>query len=104
MASKPRTSPDDKSRQNSAFRSAGSYFGNIKKEFNDWQKAQNVTGEMSLRGSTYPPSDVAEKGLGREYYQKQANIARAKEDAEFGQFAGAIFKGRRYDSKGKKIK
>lgn len=48
---------------------------------------------------------MADRGKGREYYQTKANVARQREDAEFGQLLGALLQGRRYENKtGKQIK
>jgi hypothetical protein len=75
-----------------------SYLENLMKESKDYLKARSKRSENSLKGSTYPPNDMAEGGKGREYYRSQANIARNYEDDQFGQMIGALVKGRSYDN------
>jgi hypothetical protein len=81
------------------------YLKNLIKESKDVYKAYNRTGELSSRGSTYPPNDIAPKGKGREYYQQKANQSRDNVDAQWGQAFGALLQGKSYDNKtGKQIK
>jgi hypothetical protein len=81
------------------------YLENLMKEAKQFNKARQKTSENSYKGSTYPPSDMAEGGKGREYYREQANISRQNEDAQLGQLIGALTQGRRYDDKtGRQIK
>lgn len=74
------------------------------KEARDYKQARNKRSENSYKGSTYPPNDMAEGGMGREYYRSQANASRKYEDEQFGQMLGALVQGRSYDNKtGKQI-
>lgn len=74
------------------------------KEARDYKQARNKRSENSYKGSTYPPNDMAEGGMGREYYRSQANASREYEDEQFGQMLGALVQGRSYDNKtGKQI-
>jgi len=67
------------------------YVGNVFKEVKDFGKAYKATGEMSNRVG--PGTD------------RKANALRKEQDAQMGQFLGAVLQGRRYDNKtGKQIK
>lgn len=80
------------------------YLENLMKEARDYKQARNKRSENSYKGSTYPPNDMAEGGMGREYYRSQANASREYEDEQFGQMLGALVQGRSYDNKtGKQI-
>ena len=82
-----------------------SYLENLMKEAQQYGRARSNTSRNSSKGSSYPPNDMADRGKGREYYQTKANVARKREDAEFGQLLGALLQGRRYENKtGKQIK
>ena len=75
------------------------------KEAKEFNKAKRKTSENSYKGSTYPPTDMAQGGKGREYYREQANVSRQNQDEQLGQMLGALIQGRRYDDKtGKQIK
>lgn len=87
-----------------AAQTVSKYAHNVGKEFKQFTAASSKTEELSSKGSTYPPNDMADKGQGREYFAAQANVARKKQDAAQGQLLGAILQGRRYDTKGKQIK
>ena len=80
-----------------------SYLDNLKKELGQYNKARNASADNSYKATYYPPNARAEKGLGREYYQKFQKAETKKEKSAFGQLAGALLQGRRYDSKGKQI-
>lgn len=82
MASKPRKSADDKSNQNPVFRSVSGYAKNVVKEAKDFGRAwKDVNQKMNEVG---PGTDTA------------ANKARKNQDAQMGQFFGAVLQGRRY--------
>ena len=66
------------------------YFQNVAKEINESIQAYRATSEMS--NTPGPGTDA------------RANVLRQMEDKQFGQLVGAIVRGRRYDSKGKRIK
>jgi hypothetical protein len=65
------------------------YFQNVAKEINESIQAYRATSEM--RNTSGPGTDA------------RANVLRQMEDKQFGQLVGAIVRGRRYDSKGKRI-
>jgi hypothetical protein len=66
------------------------YFQNVAKEINESIQAYRATSEM--RNTSGPGTDA------------RANVLRQMEDKQFGQLVGAVVRGRRYDSKGKRIK
>lgn len=65
------------------------YFQNVAKEINESIQAYRATSEM--RNTSGPGTDA------------RANVLRQMEDKQFGQLVGAVVRGRRYDSKGKRI-
>ena len=65
------------------------YFQNVAKEINESIQAYRATSEM--RNTSGPGTDA------------RANVLRQMEDKQFGQLIGAVVRGRRYDSKGKRI-
>ena len=91
---KPRSTPGinqptvNKSYKNDS--NTSSYAGNVGKEFKDFAKTYGAVTEMSNKSG--PGTDA------------EANRLRAKQDKDLGQLAGAILKGRRYDTKGNQIK
>ena len=66
----------------------GAYLGNIGKEAGEFGRAWKKADELSTEVG--PGTDTA------------ATKARKKQDAEFGQFIGAVIQGRRYDNKGRR--
>ena len=73
------------------------YIGNVFKEGRDFTRAWNASVDATMARNDGPPSVRAGK-------QAAANVARAQQDKEFGQLAGAVLQGRRYDKNGKQIK
>jgi hypothetical protein len=91
---KPRTTPGinqptvNKNYKNNS--NTSSYLGNVGKEFSDLVKTYSALTEMSNKSG--PGTDA------------EANRLRSQQDKDLGQLAGAILKGRRYDTKGNQIK
>lgn len=90
-----RKSAEDRSNMNRIYKPVAGYVGNVVKEIKDnvktWQKGVDLQDKLR----TYPPS--------KRPALKAKAIANSKQaTAEGGQLAGAIFKGARYDSKGKR--
>ncbi len=81
----------------------GSYLGNIGKEAKQWGSAWGKTLDASQAAKTYPPASAGQPGPTRESMGAKASNLAGKEKAEFGQLAGAILQGRRYDNKGNQI-
>jgi hypothetical protein len=79
------------------------FVSNIGHEIKDVNRSNAKLEELQFRARNYPPNESAVHGLGREYYGQQANIARDQLDKQYGQLAGAVLQGRRYDVNGKQI-
>ena len=78
------------------FPNVGGYLGNIAKEAKQYGSAWGKAVGASYDAKTYPPDK-------RPALNAKANKAAAKKDAAFGQLAGAVLQGRRYDNKGNQI-
>jgi hypothetical protein len=76
-----------------AARTVTGYVGNVGKEFKETARAYSDTINAQMDTRSYPPERRAE-------LSNKADIASAKTDKQYGQLAGAILQGRRYDSKG----
>ena len=83
-----RKSAEDRSFMNKVYKPVAGYVSNAKKEVGQAVKAWN---RASNAAADYTPGANA-----------RANKANAKQKAEFGQAVGAIVKGAKYDSKGKR--
>jgi len=80
------------------------YLDNLQKELSDYKRAKNRASDVSYKATYYPPNEVATGGKGREFYASGTAKANRNEKSAFGQLAGALLQGRRYDKKGTQIK
>jgi hypothetical protein len=80
------------------------YLDNLKKELSDYNKARGRASDVSYKATYFPPNQVATGGKGREFYAGNTAKANKNEKSAFGQLAGALLQGRRYDKKGTQIK
>ena len=80
-----------------------SYLDNLKKELGQYNKAKNTASDVNYKATYYPPNQSADAGKGREYYQGIQKSTQKNEKSAFGQLAGALLQGRRYDKKGKQL-
>lgn len=80
------------------------YVNNVLKEVRQVGNSWIKTIDAQDRARNYPYDSMTKDGKGREYWGKVASQRSKQTDAEAGQLAGAIFKGTRYNSQGKKSK
>ena len=80
----------------SQFPNVGGYLSNIAKEAKQYGSAWSKSVGASYDASTYPPSQ-------RPALEAKANKAAANKKSAFGQLAGAVLQGRRYNNKGNQI-
>ena len=90
-----RKSAEDRSNMSSVYKPIAGYVGNVDKEIKDNVKTWSRGVDLQDRIRTYPPSK-------RPALKAAATANSKKATAEAGQLAGAIFKGARYDEKGKR--
>lgn len=85
------------------FPNVGGYLSNIGKEAKQYGKAWGKTVSLQNDARSYPPA-AANPPISREQKGIQATAASKAQDKAFGQLAGAVLQGRRYDDKtGKQI-
>lgn len=88
---------DNPKRQFNPLPKIGSYLGNIGKEVKQYGRAWSASVGANYDAKTYPPDQ-------RPALNAKADSLRAKSDSAFGQLAGAVLQGRRYNDKtGKQI-
>ena len=86
------------------FPNVGGYIKNVAKEAGQFGRAWGKTAGLSYDAKSYPPASAGLGGPTRESKGIQANAASKAQDKAFGQLAGAVLQGRRYDDKtGKQI-
>lgn len=78
----------------SAASTVGKYFGNVKKEINQFKKGEAKLQAAIYDAKTFPPAD-------RPALKAKASRLREKQDKNLGQLAGAVFLGKKYDKKGR---
>lgn len=81
----------------------GGYLGNIGKEAKQYGQALGKTIGLQQDARSYPPASAGLGGVTREQKGAQASIASAADKKAFGQLAGAVLQGRRYDNKGRQV-
>lgn len=90
-----RRAADDRSNMNSIYKPIADYVGNVVKEVKDNAKAFSRAIDLQDKIRNYPPEK-------RAALKAAATVNSKKVTAERGQLIGAIVKGARYDSKGKR--
>lgn len=75
----------------------GGYIGNVAKEAKQYGQAWSKTVGLSQDARSYPPASAGLGGPTRESKGIEANAASAAQGKAFGQLAGAILQGRRYN-------
>ena len=90
-----RNSAEDRSNMNKIYKPIAGYIGNVVKEVKDNARTWSTGVDLADKIRNYPPSK-------RPALQAQATANSKKATAEAGQLAGAILKGARYDSNGKR--
>lgn len=78
------------------------YLGNVGKEAKQYGQALGKTIGLQQDARTYPPA-VTNPPISREQKGVQASAASAADKKAFGQLAGAVLQGRRYDNKGRQV-
>ena len=78
------------------FPNVGGYLGNVVKEAKQYGSAWSKSVGASYDAKTYPPDQ-------RPALNAKANKAAANSKSAFGQLAGAVLQGRRYNNKGNQI-
>jgi hypothetical protein len=98
MAGMRRTG-DDRSNMNKIYKPIAGYVGNVIKEGGQAVKAWSnaVDASDKARFGTRP-------GAPKQAAKRAASAASKKQEAEQGQFLGALLQGRRYDKAGKQVK
>ena len=74
----------------------GGYLGNVVKETKQFGSAWGKALDASYDAKTFPPDQ-------RPALNAKANKAAANQKSAFGQLAGAVLQGRRYNNKGNQI-
>jgi hypothetical protein len=90
-----RKAADDRSNMNKIYKPIAGYVGNVFKEVKDNAKAYSRAIDLQDKIRNYPPDK-------RAALKAAATANDKKVTAERGQLIGAIVKGARYDSKGKR--
>ena len=85
-------------------RSVGGYISNAAKEVKEYGQAVGRKIGLQMDARSYPPASAGLGGPTREQKGIEANAASKAQDKAFGQLAGAVLQGRRYDNKGIQIK
>jgi hypothetical protein len=94
-----RRAGDDRSNMNSIYKPIAGYIGNVVKEGRQAVKAWSNTVDASDKAKfgTAP-------GAAKQAAKRAASVASKKQQAEQGQFLGALLQGRRYNKAGKQVK
>jgi len=94
-----RRAGDDRSNMNSIYKPIAGYIGNVVKEGRQAVKAWSNTVDASDKAKfgTAP-------GAAKQAAKRAASVASKKQQAEQGQFLGALLQGRRYNKSGKQVK
>ena len=94
-----RKAADDRSNMNKIYKPIAGYVGNVIKEGGQAVKAWSnaVDASDKARFGTRP-------GAPKQAAKRAASAASKKQEAEQGQFLGALLQGRRYDKAGKQVK